>query len=306
MRHHSPVLVDQAQLVSHELVRVAILWHELWHEGIEEASRYWFGQKNVDGMLATLQPLHDMMDAGPETTREVAFQQMFGRELQEAAEWTRKYTHPAGANSQSQSKTGSGSAASSQSTSAPVRGNTADLTKAWDIYSAVFRKVAKQLQEMRELELNEVSPKLLVAADMQLAVPGSYRVGQNSGYSGLGGYSGLASLHSHSLHTGSSGGFGSAAAAAAAAAAAINSSSANSVVRIAYFSPTLRVIESKQHPRRLTIGGSDGIEYPFLLKGKKSLSQYYWTALTLMLLLMCVICRSDFDFGILPPPPVIM
>ena len=39
LRAHSPVLVDQAQLVSRELIRVAVLWHELWHEGLEEASR---------------------------------------------------------------------------------------------------------------------------------------------------------------------------------------------------------------------------------------------------------------------------
>jgi FKBP12-rapamycin binding domain len=26
--------------VSRELIRVAILWHEQWHEGLEEASRY--------------------------------------------------------------------------------------------------------------------------------------------------------------------------------------------------------------------------------------------------------------------------
>ena len=41
MREHSPILVDQADLVSHELIRVAVLWHELWHEGLEEASRLW-------------------------------------------------------------------------------------------------------------------------------------------------------------------------------------------------------------------------------------------------------------------------
>jgi FKBP12-rapamycin binding domain len=29
----------QALLVSRELIRVAILWHEQWHEGLEEASR---------------------------------------------------------------------------------------------------------------------------------------------------------------------------------------------------------------------------------------------------------------------------
>lgn len=39
LRSHSPILVDQAQLVSKELIRVAVLWHELWHEGLEEASR---------------------------------------------------------------------------------------------------------------------------------------------------------------------------------------------------------------------------------------------------------------------------
>lgn len=39
MREHSPVLVEQADLVSRELIRVAVLWHELWHEALEEASR---------------------------------------------------------------------------------------------------------------------------------------------------------------------------------------------------------------------------------------------------------------------------
>ena len=27
-------------MVSEELIRVAILWHEQWHEGLEDASRY--------------------------------------------------------------------------------------------------------------------------------------------------------------------------------------------------------------------------------------------------------------------------
>lgn len=39
MRQHSPNLVEQADIVSQELIRVAVLWHELWHEGLEEASR---------------------------------------------------------------------------------------------------------------------------------------------------------------------------------------------------------------------------------------------------------------------------
>ena len=39
IREHSPALVRDADLVAHELIRVAVLWHELWHEGLEEASR---------------------------------------------------------------------------------------------------------------------------------------------------------------------------------------------------------------------------------------------------------------------------
>jgi len=36
---------------------------------------------------------------------------------------------------------------------------------------------------------------------------------------------------------------------------------------IANFVPTVNVITSKQRPRKLTIKGSDGKEYRFLLKG---------------------------------------
>lgn len=62
MREHSLVIIEQALLVSHELIRVAILWHELWHEGLEEASRLYFTDHNPMGMIAFLEPLHDMLE----------------------------------------------------------------------------------------------------------------------------------------------------------------------------------------------------------------------------------------------------
>lgn len=74
----------QAQLVSKELIRMAILWHEMWHEALEEASRLYFGEHNVEGMLQALEPLHAMMDKqGPETLKEISFGQV------------RASTHPA-------------------------------------------------------------------------------------------------------------------------------------------------------------------------------------------------------------------
>ena len=50
--------------MSKELIRVAILWHELWHEALEEASRLYFGEHNIEGMLKVLEPLHEMLDKG--------------------------------------------------------------------------------------------------------------------------------------------------------------------------------------------------------------------------------------------------
>lgn len=42
---------------------------------------------------------------------------------------------------------------------------------------------------------------------------------------------------------------------------------------IQYFVPQLVVITSKQRPRKLTIHGSDGNDYAFLLKGHEDLRQ---------------------------------
>ena len=39
IRQHNAALVEQAQLVSHELIRMAILWHEMWHEVSVELGR---------------------------------------------------------------------------------------------------------------------------------------------------------------------------------------------------------------------------------------------------------------------------
>ncbi|KAF2145019.1 uncharacterized protein K452DRAFT_221441 [Aplosporella prunicola CBS 121167] len=151
MRQHSPRLVDQADLVSHELIRIAVLWHEQWHEGLEEASRLYFGDRNIEGMFATLAPLHAMLDKGPETLREVSFIQSFGRELQEARDWCQTFRNS---------------------------GEEGDLNQAWDLYYQVFRKIARQLPSLMTLELQYVSPKLKAVHDLDLALPGTYMSGK--------------------------------------------------------------------------------------------------------------------------------
>uniref|UniRef100_UPI00358FB62C serine/threonine-protein kinase mTOR-like n=1 Tax=Myxine glutinosa TaxID=7769 RepID=UPI00358FB62C len=197
MCDHSNTLVKQAMMVSEELIRVAILWHELWHEGLEEASRLYFGERNVRGMFEVLEPLHAMMERGPQTLKETSFNQAYGRDLMEAQEWCRKFTRS---------------------------GNQKDLTQAWDLYYHVFRRISKQLPQLTSLELQYVSPKLLMCRELELAVPGTYEPQQ-------------------------------------------------AVVRIQSLASSLQVITSKQRPRKLTIMGSNGHEFMFLLKGHEDLRQ---------------------------------
>lgn len=59
-----------------------------------------------------------------------------------------------------------------------VSGNVRDLNQAWDLYYHVFRRISRQLPQLTSLELQYVSPKLLLCRDLELAVPGSYIPGQ--------------------------------------------------------------------------------------------------------------------------------
>lgn len=197
MRMHSLILVDQAELVSHELIRVAVLWHELWYEGLEDASRQFFGEHNTEKMFSTLEPLHELLKREPQTLREATFKKSFGRDLNDAYEWVLNYKRTK---------------------------DVSNLNQAWDIYYNVFRRISRQLPQLQTLELQFVSPKLLAAHDLELAIPGTY-------------------------------------------------SATKSVIKISYFDPIMTVIASKQRPRKMSIRGSDGLEYQYVLKGHEDIRQ---------------------------------
>ncbi|KAE9046870.1 Serine/threonine-protein kinase [Phytophthora rubi] len=201
VRRHSSQLVYEADMVSRELIRVAILWNELWHGALEEASKHFFNNRDVTAMIAELAPLHEQMaKIGTEeapTLREMAFYQAFARDLQYAKEWTNVYERTKSLD---------------------------DLNQAWDIYYSVFSKIRKQLTNLSTLELANVGPKLLSVRNLTLAVPGTYKAGAP-------------------------------------------------IVRIQTFDTKVTVLTSKQRPRRVSINGSDGKAYPFLLKGHEDLRQ---------------------------------
>eukprot|EP00605_Chrysophyceae_sp_TOSAG23-4_P001470 GSChrysophyteH1.ASY1.ANO1.1606.1 assembled CDS len=149
IRQHSVKIIDQALMVSQELVRVAILWQEEWHESLEEASRQYFGDGNVVAMLETLQPLQAALQNGPNTMREMSFVNAYGKDLNDAWDCIEKYK---------------------------AITESSILTQAWDLYYSVFKRINATLPHVTTLELQFCSPALMSARDLDLGVPGTYTV----------------------------------------------------------------------------------------------------------------------------------
>lgn len=200
-------IVEQAGLVSRELVRVAVLWTEMWYEKLEEASKLFFVERDAEGMIDVLLPLHEEMEKGSRTEFEREFTKEHGRDLFEAASLCRRY--------RDELKRGM-----DEESLEPY------ILQAWNLYGHVFRKIQKHQQGLQELNLAQVSCGLHQAKELLLAVPGTYKPDEDA-----------------------------------------------SVVRIVAFNQQLNVIQSKQRPRKLSMVGSDGKEYQFLLKGHEDLRQ---------------------------------
>lgn len=122
-------------------------------------------------MLRILEPLHAMMVRGPQTLKETSFNQTYGRDLNEAQEWCQRYKVNLFLHF---SFRFSHKFLSVLQLSSNIR----DLNQAWDLYYHVFRRISRQLPQLTSLELQYVSPNLLVCQDLELAVPGSYCPGQ--------------------------------------------------------------------------------------------------------------------------------
>eukprot|EP01155_Anaeramoeba_flamelloides_P032898 Anaeramoba_flamelloidesa953_77.p1 GENE.a953_77~~a953_77.p1 ORF type:complete len:672 (-),score=168.70 a953_77:7-1956(-) len=152
MRNHSPNLVNEAELVSNELIRIGILWEELWHKGLENASKAYFGNNDEIQMITELQPLYELIENGASTMREYSFLQNYGRDLFEAKEWCNKYLKK------------------------PDIGH---LTQAWNLYSSVFQKIIANLPKMTKLNLSYISPQLSNIENLELAMPGTYKANKD-------------------------------------------------------------------------------------------------------------------------------
>eukprot|EP00934_Nitzschia_sp_Nitz4_P000121 Nitzschia sp. Nitz4//scaffold14_size191712//162960//172475//NITZ4_001752-RA/size191712-snap-gene-0.144-mRNA-1//1//CDS//3329537014//121//frame0 len=174
LRAHSSALVEEALLVSTELIRVAILWLETWHVALEEAARVYHGEGNVAAMFDWLLDLHVQVESGTETAREAEFASNFGEKLREAHGYLQEY--------QRLMTMDGGSIPTGQRNGGDVdeepRNEEAEtkIARAWNIYYIVFRSVNKQLPQLTKLHLGQCSPALSRAKGLELGVPGSYKV----------------------------------------------------------------------------------------------------------------------------------
>jgi FKBP12-rapamycin complex-associated protein len=175
LKAHSSEIVEEALMVSSELIRVAILWLETWHEGLEDASRLYFGEGNTSGMLDLLLPLHEKLERGPETQRESDFLKSFGQDLAQAHRHIKEYIRLV-AEGGYNIPTRPGSSSGVVDLSRPSEEAETSINKAWDIYYTCFRRINKQLPSLTKLELTQCSPALSRARSLELGVPGSYRV----------------------------------------------------------------------------------------------------------------------------------
>lgn len=218
MRKNHKKLVDEATIISRELMKVAITPQELWYDGLEQAAQCYLDSKDISGMLHILKELHDTMSEhgqqadrrggiegftdgigkiGVSSLRDISFRYTYNKFLQDAQFWIEEFK---------------------------ISGKSVDLHQAWEVYHQIFRKVKTQIYSLKKLELHHVSLSLTTASNWSLAVPGTYIPGSQD-------------------------------------------------ICISGFSPTVHVISSKQRPRRMSIYGSDGKQYQFLLKGHEDLRQ---------------------------------
>jgi FKBP12-rapamycin complex-associated protein len=166
----------------------------MWCEGIQDAWASYQEQKIMQSRKR-LEQLYEAFRAKPQSLSEVSFHQQFGALLAEAEQWLVHYDRTT---------------------------NEIAIHQAFEIYYKVYLVISKQLESLKAVYLENVSPRLLATKNCEIAVPGLYKPNKP-------------------------------------------------IVRIACFHPELQVLQSKQHPRKILVYGSDNKEYHFLLKGREDL-----------------------------------
>jgi hypothetical protein len=99
LRSMNPAFIAQAETISTEIQRVAILQQEEWLEYMGEACRY-YDEQQFDKICKLMYPLHrSFMKASPDSHNEILFYQKYSYRINEAFDhlnnyWNRKVPGP--------------------------------------------------------------------------------------------------------------------------------------------------------------------------------------------------------------------
>ena len=118
------------------------------------------------------------------------------------------------------------------------------IKQAWEIYHMIYRDISENFKNFESISLEYVSPKLYNFKNSNICLPGTYKLeyinNDETTYTNI----------ENDL-----------------------SLSQNKMIRIQKMGKTLTLFKTKQHPRKMSMIGTDEKEYMFLLKGHEDLRQ---------------------------------
>ncbi|KAJ2511553.1 phosphatidylinositol kinase- protein kinase tor1, partial [Coemansia sp. RSA 1939] len=145
-----PELVEEAEVVSRELIQAASLMPEMWYYAISKANDEYLQYKDMPHAVSLLKPMHDRMK-NLKTANERKFAQSMGADITMAEQYVKRYFAPAAHNR-----------------------NIELLHRAWGVYARLQDSLWNMINQFRKLYTRDIAPTLLQCRNMNLAVPGSY------------------------------------------------------------------------------------------------------------------------------------
>ncbi|KAJ2137838.1 phosphatidylinositol kinase- protein kinase tor1, partial [Coemansia sp. RSA 637] len=145
----------QTELVSRELIRITLLFPEMWMKSIDSLAAKYSGGHDISEIVRELQSHYKRL-YNPETLPEYRFVQEFGKDLSIAYESLLQFY-------KARNRTHS----------------LALLKQAIDMYWGIHYRIKSQYPFRKHLILEGISPILHQCRDMSVAVPGSYNPDSN-------------------------------------------------------------------------------------------------------------------------------
>ena len=139
-------VINDYDIFIKELNKCSSLLHEKWKKAIKEASTQLL-QKDYNGLIDELEPIHKLMNKNPDNLYEIHFNQCYYTSLKEAENYLKKYKK---------------------------NKNKSYIKFAWQIYQTVYNDILEKYKDMPYICLNYVSPLLSNIPENEIELPGYY------------------------------------------------------------------------------------------------------------------------------------